>query len=215
MRECFQNTDFALFNIEDLNERMEAIRENIQPIFKHYGDLFMEEVNTFTEFKGSFHIAQHRRRTTNPPDTTWSAIGGDNRGDNRGYKKYPHIQIGINQKYIYMFLSIIDNPKHEVAMARYLLDHPSLWGNISQDYYVSGDHTKTDILKADKNVMIETLNRLIKIKKGEFMFGRIIPFDSDMLKSCKKQEEFLQSTLNTLLPIYKELLDLYQMEESK
>lgn len=52
MRECFQNTDFALFNIEDLNERMEAIRENIQPIFKHYGDLFMEEVNTFTEFKG-------------------------------------------------------------------------------------------------------------------------------------------------------------------
>lgn len=75
MRECFQNTDFALFNIEDLDERMEAIRENIQPIFKHYGDLFMEEVNTFTEFKGSFHIAQHRRRTTNPPDSTWSAIG--------------------------------------------------------------------------------------------------------------------------------------------
>lgn len=209
MKKCFTKSDFELFEIDGLDERMSVIRESIQPVFQYFGDKYTDHVNDYTDFEGSFHIAQHRRRTTNPPESTWSAIGGNN----RGYKKYPHIQIGINEEYIFMFLSLIDNPKHEKLMAEYLLDHPTLWKDLPEDYYVSGDHTKTAVKSADEATIEKTLHRLIKVKKGEIMLGRIITPESEVLGEQQKQEAFFKETLNVLLPIYKALLDLYQEEE--
>ncbi|SFB85223.1 Uncharacterized protein YktB, UPF0637 family [Alkalibacterium subtropicum] len=211
MKKYFEKSDFNLFTIEGLDERMSVIRESIQPVFQHFGDTYIEDVNEYTGFDGSFHIAQHRRRTTNPPESTWSAIGGNK----RGYKKYPHIQIGINEEYIFMFLSLIDNPKHEKLMADYLLNHPTLWNDLPDDYYVSGDHTKTAIEKAGAETVEKTLRRLIKVKKGEIMIGRILTPDSMSLADPDKQEAFFKETLDVLLPIYKELLDLYQEAEAK
>ena len=48
------------------------------------------------------HIAKHLRRTAYPPESTWVAIGGDK----RGYKKYPHFQIGINEHYVFFTLAV-------------------------------------------------------------------------------------------------------------
>jgi len=211
MKRYFEKSDFDLFEIDGLEARMSVIREAIQPVFQYYGDTYTDYVNDYTNFEGSFHIAQHRRRTTNPPESTWSAIGGDN----RGYKKYPHIQIGINDEYIFMFLSLIDNPKHEKEMAEFLLDHPTLWNDLPNDFYVSGDHTKTKTNKADEEAVRKTLQRLIKVKKGEVMLGRIITPESGLLGDGQKQEEFFKETLEVLLPIYKALLDLYQEEEDR
>ncbi|MFO8069108.1 MAG: DUF1054 family protein [Alkalibacterium sp.] len=211
MKGYFRNSDFDIFNIDGLDERMSAIREQIQPVFQHIGDAYIADVNAYTEFEGSFHIAQHRRRTTNAPESTWSAIGGNK----RGYKKYPHIQIGINEKHIFMFLSLIDNPKHEITMGEYLLKRRSLWDNLNDDYFVSGDHTKPDIQSAEEDTVEKTLKRLINVKKGEFMVGRVLIPSSDELNDDSKQKEFFEDTLNGLLPMYKELLDLYQKEEMK
>lgn len=211
MKNYFEKSDFDLFDINGLDERMHVIRESIQPVFQHFGDTYIDHVNKYTGFEGSFHIAQHRRRTTNPPESTWSALGGNK----RGYKKYPHIQIGINEEYIFMFLSLIDNPKHEKLMAEYLLSHPALWNDLPEDYYVSGDHTKTAVNKAEEEMIEKTLHRLVKVKKGEIMLGRIIRPYNEVLGDGEKQETFFKETLDVLLPVYKELLDLYQEEERK
>ncbi|WP_423189655.1 DUF1054 family protein [Alkalibacterium sp. f15] len=209
MGNYFKASDFDIFNIDGLDERMGAIRKQIQPVFQHLGDAYIDYVNDYTKFDGSFHIAQHRRRTTNAPESTWSAIGGNN----RGYKKYPHIQVGINEKNIFMFLSLIDNPKHEKTMGDYLLNHRSLWKNLDDDYFVSGDHTRPDIQEAEEDTIEKTLKRLINVKKGEFMLGRVLTPSSEELKDNAMQKKFFKDTLNGLLPMYKELLDLYQKEE--
>ena len=209
MKVYFDKTDFEIFDIEGLDERMAAVRERIQPVFQHLGDTHRAHVNDYTQFNGSFHIAQHRRRTTNPPESTWSAFGGNK----RGYKKYPHIQVGINQEHIFMFLSIIDNPKHELAMGEFLLQHRSIWNDLPDDYYVSKDHTKAEIQKADRENVEKTLKRLIKVKKGEFMLGRVLSPHSPELNNEQEQAEFFRKTLTGLLPIYKKLLDLYSEEE--
>lgn len=209
MKKHFRKSDFELFDIEGLDERMDAIRKEIQPVFQQLGDTYIDKVNDYTDFAGSFHIAQHRRRTTNPPESTWSAYGGNK----RGYKKYPHIQIGINQEHIFMFLSIIDNPKHEMAMGDYLLNHPSLWNDLPDDYYVSKDHTKSDILPANAENIEHTLKRMMKVKKGEFMVGRVLFPSSPELQENSQQDKFFEETLDGLLPIYSKLLDLYQEEE--
>lgn len=211
MTNYFAATDFEVFTIEGLDDRMKAIREHIQPVFQYIGDTYTDYVNDYTGFKGSFHIAQHRRRTTNPAESTWSAIGGDN----RGYKKYPHIQIGINEEHIFMFLSLIDNPKHEKAMGESLLNRPALWSDLPDDYFISGDHTKSAIQKAEVEIIGNTLNRLLNVKKGEFMIGRILTPASEELSDNTLQMEFFKNTLDGLLPMYKALLDLYQKEENK
>ncbi|MCC5895082.1 MAG: DUF1054 family protein [Alkalibacterium sp.] len=126
------------------------------------GDTFIERVNAHTDFEGEFHIAQHRRRSTNPPESTWSAFNGNK----RGYKKYPHIQLGINTDHIFMFLSLIDNPKHEKGMGTYLLENKKAFSHLSEDFYVSGDHTRPDIEPASPDVIEKTLNLLIQVKKA-------------------------------------------------
>lgn len=72
MEHYFKQEDFNIFTVDGLKERMALIRERIHPVFQSVGDAFISKVNLHTSFQGEFHIAQHRRRTTNPPESTWS-----------------------------------------------------------------------------------------------------------------------------------------------
>ncbi len=114
-----------------------------------------------------------------------------------------------------MFLSLIDNPKHEKAMGSFLLNRPELWSDLSDDYYISGDHTKAAIKKAKVDTIEHTLDRLLNVKKGEFMIGRILTPSSEELMDDTMQDKFFKETVDGLLPMYKELLDLHQKEENK
>ncbi|PRY83936.1 DUF1054 family protein [Alkalibacterium olivapovliticus] len=209
MDDYFKKEDFTLFQVDGLEDRMQLIRDRIQPVFQTIGDTFIEKVNKKTDFEGAFHIAQHRRRTTNPPESTWSAFGGNK----RGYKKYPHIQVGINQDYVFMFLSLIDNPKHEKAMGTYLIENSSVFNHLSEDYYISKDHTKPDIDKATKENIDLTLDRLISVKKGEFLIGRILKPQNKEIGDLKCQKFFFEKTLDDLLPIYSRLLQVHFKNE--
>lgn len=210
MEHYFKQNDFTIFTVDGLEERMELIRKKIQPVFQSVGDTFISKVNHHTNFEGAFHIAQHRRRTTNAPESTWSAFGGNK----RGYKKYPHIQVGINNEYIFMFLSIIDNPKHEKIMGKYLLENQSAFSHLSNDFYVSGDHTRPEIEPASTEIIESKLKRMINVKKGEFMIGKVLTPDSKEMEHKDLQHGFFEKTLEDLLPIYSQLLDVYFSHEN-
>lgn len=87
----FMEEDFDAFTIDGLDERMEAIRERIQPKFKSIGDELSGPLSEMTGKEMHVHIAKHARRTKNPPNDTWMAFCHDK----RGYKKHPHFQIGL------------------------------------------------------------------------------------------------------------------------
>lgn len=74
MEHYFEPEHFSIFSVDGLDERMALIREHIQPVFQSFGDEFKAHVNTQTAFDGGFHIAQHRRRTANAPESTWVAL---------------------------------------------------------------------------------------------------------------------------------------------
>lgn len=209
MSNLFAKADFGVFEVEELDERMELIRERIQPKFQYLGDIFTEYLNEKTNHEGAFHIAQHRRRTKNAPDSTWCAFGGNN----RGYKKFPHIQVGINTEYIFIWVSIIDNPDHELKMGEALLEDPSNLEKLPKTYIVSSDHTKREVEPISDEVIGETLNRLLKVKKGEFLVGTIIKPDSDLLENDEQQERFFKEAFDHLIPVYEQLLGVYFEEE--
>lgn len=205
----FTKIDFEIFQLVSLEERMAAIRERIQPVFQEIGNTYAPIVAEKTKYEANFHIAQHRRRTTNPPESTWSAIGGNA----RGYKNYPHVQVGINDEHIFIFVSIIDNPIFEKEMGRSLLEYRKNWNQLPDDFVISGDHTKSKVEDLNEENAVRLINRLLTVKKSEVLIGRTISSDDSILEDKVKQRKFFEETIESLVPLYKQLLDIHYAYE--
>ncbi|MGX4687082.1 DUF1054 family protein [Vagococcus sp. JNUCC 83] len=194
----FNETCFDVFNIEGLDARMVGIRKYIQPVFQSIDDVVVSELEPFLGEKLPIHIAQHRRRTTNAPDFTWSAMGGNK----RGYKKFPHFQLGITPEYVVVWLSFIDNPQNEALMAQKCLDNLEWFEKLPNDFVINTDHTQNNYHALEINQLIKDLTRWKDIKKGEFQIGRVIP---KKVFSEKSSQDILDNILKTylsLIPIY-------------
>lgn len=194
----FTEKSFEVFEIEGLEPRMEGIRSQIQPVFQELDEYFALELGKELEKDLFVHIAQHRRRTTYPPENTWSALSQKK----RGYKMDPHFQLGIWPEYVFMWLSLIDNPKNEQKIAEAFLNNQELLDRLPADFYMSLDHTKPEVEKLIDADVERGLLRFCNIKKGEFQVGRIIKKDSPMLKNTTEARSYMLETYRQLLPLY-------------
>jgi uncharacterized protein YktB (UPF0637 family) len=199
----FTEKSFEVFNVEGLDERMIKIRSEIQPIFQEIGEkmrLRCAENCPETEF--FLHIAQHRRRTANAPENTWSAISTKP----RGYKMEAHFQLGIWADYVFVYLSIIDQPKAQKVYADKLLSNISQLTELSENFKLSKDHTKPEYYAlTDLSVALE---RLQTVKKSEFEIGRIWSREKFNGQQNEKILAEMLETVEELTPIYKKLLEI-------
>lgn len=202
----FTSDSFDVFTIEGLDNRMVAIREQIQPVFQELDTYFVECLSSEIGETLPIHIAQHRRRTANAPDFTWSAMGGDK----RGYKKYPHFQLGITGDYVVMWLSFIDNPEFEKEMARSFLAHPELFEGLPKDMMINHDHTVNTYEALTETSLVKVLERFEKVKKGEFQIGRIVTKEEITHLSGTEAKEYMRDTYLALLPIYQHSMAIRQ-----
>lgn len=194
----FTQESFKVFDIVGLEQRLEAIRKEIQPVFQTIDESIKEELEKKLQEPLFIHIAQHRRRSVYPPANTWSAISSKK----RGYKMEPHFQLGIWPEYVFMYLSIIDRPPKKEQMAEQLLQNNLLLTQLPKDTVMNTDHTKNDYeFIAQANVK-QALERLKKVKKGEFQIGRVIPKDSQLWQEPDKAMEYILATYRTLVPCY-------------
>ncbi|MCD5002184.1 DUF1054 domain-containing protein [Enterococcus saccharolyticus] len=192
----FNETSFEVFQVEGLDERMAAIRKDIQPVFQSLNEYFKDKLEPEVEDELFIHIAQHIRRTVHPPENTWSALSRQK----RGYKMEAHFQLGIFPEYVFMWLSIIDQPKGKEQMADALLAHPEWWTNLPKDFVFNKDHTKSDYEPLTHESFEKALQRLKKVKKSELQIGRIIPKDSEW--DLERMRQYMLETYQALVPIY-------------
>lgn len=198
--EMFTESSFKVFEVPGLDERMAAIRAEIQPIFQTISEKVVTELTPLLGTELNIHIAQHRRRTANAPDFTWTGIGGDN----RGYKKYPHFTLGINGDYIVMWLSFIDNPQFEKEMATSFLGNLELFEKLPADFKVNFDHTVNNYHDLTPETLEKGLVRWRDVKKGEFQVGRIIQKNAEILINPSEAQSYITET-------YRQLIGLYQL----
>lgn len=194
----FTEKSFEVFEVEGLDGRMTAIREEIQPTFQQLDEVFQAALEPLLDEKLFIHIAQHRRRTTYPPENTWSALSRQK----RGYKMEPHFQLGIWPDYVFMWLSCIDQPKNEQAIAQVLLDNQKAFDTLASDFVVSGDHTKSNVEALSSESLERLLKRFRDVKKGEFQVGRIIKKSDPIWKDPEAAQQFMIETYQQLVPIY-------------
>lgn len=195
----FTEKSFDVFEIEGLEARMEAIRSEIQPVFQELDNEFKNILEEELGVELFVHIAQHRRRTVYPPENTWSAISQKK----RGYKMEAHFQLGIWPEYIFMWLSLIDNPKNEKEIAEAFLENEQLFQQLAADFQVSIDHTQPKIEDLASLDLERNLIRFRDVKKGEFQIGRVIHKQDALLKNPEKAKEYMLNTYKQLLPLYK------------
>lgn len=203
----FNKEEFDVFDIQGLDERMASIRERIQPKFRHFAkavaSLIVSEEGADSV---PVHIAKHLRRTKYAPENTWCAIGGDA----RGYKKYPHFQIGIAKEGVSFYLCLIDQPVKEKEMAAALLERIPELEKLPCDYVVSVDHTFPAVLPIEAVDWEHTLIRLRDVKKAELLMGRKLAPNDPRLATEEGTLAVMEETLRELLPIYRACMEQYR-----
>lgn len=192
----FEESSFEVFQVPGLEARMAAIRSEIQPVFQQIGEALVRELETALDRTFYLHIAQHRRRSVHPPENTWAAVGEGK----RGYKMAPHFQIGIWPEYVFMWLSIIDQPKGQKSYAETLLAALPEIEALPQDFVINKDHTTAPCFPLSEAK--PALERLASVKKSEFQLGRVIPRESTLWQNPENAREDILATYRQLLPFY-------------
>lgn len=195
----FTQSDFDTFTIDGLEPRMEAIRSNIQPKFQIIGEELKDELASMLGTEMFLHIAQHARRTTNPPNDTWLAVAGNK----RGYKKHPHFQVGLFDDHLFVWLAFIYELPGKQNIARLFLEEKQqVIETIPNHYVVSLDHTKKQASKMSDLDLTASLERFRDVKKAEWLVGQHFSRNSTTVQNGPVLMQEIKKTIQRLLPLY-------------
>lgn len=202
----FTNTDFDVFKIEGLENRMDALITHIRPKLEALGQNFSPMLAVHTGNEIFPHVAKHARRTINPPNDTWVAFSSNS----RGYKMLPHFQIGLWESHVFIWFAIIyEAPNKEKFGKTFEKNLNNIYKQIPADFVWSVDHMKpfaTDHGELSKEELKAMFVRLQNVKKAELLCGVNIPREV----ACKMTaEQFLEKTevvFKKLIPLYKQIV---------
>ncbi|GGM20334.1 UPF0637 protein [Paraliobacillus quinghaiensis] len=194
----FEKRDFETFQIDGLENRMEAIQKRIQPKFHEIGAELTEHLSATMGNEFFLHIARHARRSVNPPNDTWLAIAENK----RGYKKHPHFQVGLFDDHIFIWLAFIYELPSKENIAKQFLDQLTDLKQLPNDFVYSLDHMKKDASPIT-DLSEEDLERFRDVKKAEFLVGRHIGVSKATNLSGEAFIERAKDTFDTLAPFYR------------
>lgn len=195
----FEQNDFDTFKIEGLEERMEEIRERIQPKFKAIGDEIVDDLAAKLGNEMFIHIAQHARRTVNPPNDTWLAFSLNN----RGYKMLPHFQIGLWDDRLFVWLAYIyELPTKSEIAEKFIAKQEELEQIIPKGYDISMNHMKKSNEQLRELDFSKVLERFKKVKSAELLIGKQFEPNDPLLKDGEAFVKEVKSIYDTLIPIY-------------
>lgn len=193
--------DFNVFQINGLDERMDALTTLIRPKFHKLGDHYASFFSAATGDEFFAHVAKHARRTVNPPKDSWVAFAPYK----RGYKALPHFQIGLWGTHLFIVAAIIYEAPQKQEIAERLLAQLQLFDQLDDDYIISGNHMSPEAIhlgEARDEQLQQLLARLRDVKKGEFLVGRHLPAEKAIQMSPADFEQLTTETFTSLLPIY-------------
>ncbi|PLT34345.1 YktB family protein [Bacillus sp. V5-8f] len=199
----FTASDFDVFKIDGLDERMEALKEQIWPKLQTLGTHFSQELSAKTGDEMFAHVAKHARRTVNPPKDTWVAFAANN----RGYKMMPHFQIGLWETHMFIWFAVIYEAPNKAEFGKTLEQDALKVNDMIPNYFVwSLDHTKPEVIPHE-GLSVEELTSMFKrlqtVKKAEILCGIQIPRDEAVTLSGEALVTKISNAFDHLIPLYK------------
>src|SRR5215831_13053731 len=173
--ELFTAQDFKVFDIQGFTERMAAIVTRIRPKLTSIGEELAPKVSELVDVPLFVHVAKHARRTVNPPDDTWAALGANA----RGYKKDVHFKVAVSRHCVRFLFEAGPEYYAKAAWTKdWLAEFKSLSGPLrrSKDLaWFKNEHDEDPAANLSTLAAEELKNlgdELIRRKDGQLVFGR-------------------------------------------
>lgn len=199
----FTEEDFRTFTIDGLDERMTAIQTRIQPKFREIGQDLTDYLSAHLGNEMYLHIAKHARRTVNPPNDTWLAIGENK----RGYKKHPHFQVGLFDDHVFIWLALIYELDFKSEIAKEYIRSFEELKNLPDNFVVSLDHMKKNSIPITE-LERKHLERFRDVKKAEFLVGRHLAVNDPITTNGKQFISTVKETYDQLIPFYQKAISV-------
>lgn len=186
---------FAAMEVAGFQQRMEAIRTRVRPKLQAIAEQLAPELSRRMGVPLHPHVAQHARRTVNPPEDTWCAWSPSR----TGYKKHPHFQLGIRADHVYVQAGAITEAPFRAQLAQLLLEEgPALRASLPGDALWKEDHTSPDGVPTAA-LTDDDLHRLAgglrRKSRGDFMVALHWPRDAAL---TLPPQAFVQQALEAL-----------------
>ncbi|KAA9026020.1 YktB family protein [Niallia endozanthoxylica] len=199
----FSKSDFEVFSIDGLENRMDALITHIRPKLDALGEHFAQTLSVMTGQEIFAHVAKHARRKVNPPNDTWVAFANNS----RGYKMLPHFQIGLWGSHVFIWFAMIYEAPRKTEYGKIFQSNVNqIFHDIPKDFVWSIDHMKPDVLKhaeLSKEELVDMFVRLQTIKKAEILCGYQISREEAIEMSGQQLIDQIQRVFTQVLPLYK------------
>jgi len=129
----FSREDFEVFGIPTFPERMQRIKERVRPKLTALGESLQPALKKLTKSDVFPHVAQHARRSVNPPPETWVAFGPSA----RGYKKYGHFGLVLSRGGLHTRIVVKDEAPDRPQMAKVLSDRADVLAKVFVEHTVA------------------------------------------------------------------------------
>jgi len=199
----FTDADFDVFLVPGLEARMERLIELVRPKLTEIGQTLAPFLSAHCGQDMYAHVAKHARRTVNPPADTWVAFAPNK----RGYKAYPHFQIGLWSTHLFIQFAIIYESTGKETFANNLAKRLSaIRKQVPESFYWSIDHTKPEVTPnpaMTKQSFSTLIDRLKHTKNGEALCGLQIERGNPILTDGDALRSTIETTFEQLLPLYR------------
>ncbi|WP_262316286.1 DUF1054 domain-containing protein [Lacticaseibacillus parakribbianus] len=196
----FDRDDFAPFADPTLPGRLGLIRQRLDPKFEAAGAVLqtlLAAQGVPTQF---LHLARHARRHKNPPPDTWLALSAGK----RGYKMLPHLELGLWDDRLFLWVALLAESKGEPALRPAALRPLAL--ALPGNFELSGDHTKKAVLPLNEANFDRLATRFETTAKAEFLIGQTYLLTDPLFDAPDELWADIQERVVALAPLYRALL---------
>ena len=193
----FTEADFAVFELEEFAERMPSLRAHIKPKLVQLGEILPEALSQIVGETLYPHVAQHLRRTVNPPVETWVAFARTK----RAYKPSVHLRVGISRERVRVTVFVEDYADEKLLFAAHLRRHAQTLAEHACLYpQIVGYETPNEIL-TEAN-LIRFADRMERVKGQHAIFG-IGLTRAETIEAGANLPEKIVAFARILLPFYR------------
>jgi len=199
--QLFTRKDFKVFEIPGFHERMGAISARVRPKLATIGEELVPKLAEVIDQPLFVHVAKHARRTVNPPDDTWVAIGAGK----RGYKKDVHFKVAVSKNCVRLLFEVgpeyYDKSEWVLKWNRDIKQIGEALHAKRTLCWFKDEHDEdpaTSLSKLRLEQIGSLVGELTRRKDGQLVLGRRID-QKELLQM--RPEQFKRIALNTFKPV--------------
>jgi uncharacterized protein YktB (UPF0637 family) len=203
---AFRSPDFKVFDVKGFQPRMIEIRTRIRPKLEAFGTSLAPQIARTVGADVFAHVAQHARRTVNPPEDTWVAFGPEA----RGYKKHPHFKVAVSRSTVRFLFEIgpeyDDKKRWAEAWKKNSAKLGPVIGRVEGLGWFKNEHDDEPVspLSALASDDLAGLgDELTRVRDGQVVIGRMVPAPEAAKWTDAEYRDAALATFRALVPLYR------------